>query len=74
MANYDARLERLEQQLGVTKGYTRLLFVHRCDDGTAVVEAGGQDYSSAPGESSGDLLSRVKRHLAIEHQHLLVVD
>ena len=44
MANYDARLDRLEQRFGVTPRSTRLLIVHRRDDGTAVVEAGGQDY------------------------------
>ena len=72
--NYDARLDRLEQRFGVAPRSTRLLIVHRCDDGPAVVEAGGLEYWGEPGESTKDLLSRVKRRLGLEHQQCLVID
>ena len=71
--NYDARLDRLEQRFGVAPRSTRLLMVHRRDDGSAVVQAGGSEFISESGESTDDLLSRVKRHLGIEHQQLLLV-
>ena len=69
MTDYDRRLERLEQQrLGVTRTGGGLLFVHRCPDGSASVDAAGdRTHRSKPGETPEELVARVKTLLTIVH-------